>query len=68
MDKRTDEIKNLIKATGKAKRTKERMQLKEKANAACASLAAMDLIHNSLMVRLVTQTKSTMLKFKGNPC
>jgi len=51
MDKRTDEIKSLLKATGKAKGTKEKVQLREKTNAATASLVAMDLIHDRLMVR-----------------
>ncbi|KAF4637857.1 hypothetical protein G7Y89_g210 [Cudoniella acicularis] len=49
MDKRTDEIKALIKETCEAKGTKERMQLKEKTNAAAASLVAMDLIYDNLM-------------------
>jgi hypothetical protein len=54
IDKRTDEIKGLIKATGRAKGTKERVKLAERANAEFASLAAMDLIHSSLMVCLVS--------------
>jgi len=50
MDKRSDEIKDLIKATKEAKGAKERVLLAEKANAAVASLVAMELIHGSLMV------------------
>jgi len=68
MDKRTDEIRGLIEATGKAKGVKKRMQLAERANAAIASLAAMDLIRDSLMVCLTAHTKETMLKPVGNSC
>jgi hypothetical protein len=66
MDKRSDEIKNLIKASKEAKETKERVQLAEKANAVVASLVAMDLVHGSLIVCLVPRTKRTSLNLKGN--
>jgi hypothetical protein len=47
-----EEIKNLIKLTHRARGNKERKQLKEKTNAATASLVAMDMIYNSLIVSL----------------
>jgi hypothetical protein len=52
MDKRTDEIKALIRKANQAKGRKEKIRLKEKTNAATASLIAMDLIYGSLMVRI----------------
>ena len=66
MDKRSDEIKSLIKASKEAKGTKERVRLAEKANAAVASLVAMDLVHGSLVVCLVPRTTRTLLNLKGN--
>jgi len=52
MDKRTDEIKDLINVIKKAKRVKERVKLTEKANVAIMSFVTIGLIHNSLMVLL----------------
>ena len=54
MDKSTDEIKALIKATNQAKGIKERVKLAEKTNAQYATLAAMDLVHASLMVNILS--------------
>lgn len=50
IDKQSDEIKDLIKVTNRAKTIKEKRKLKEKTNAATASLIAMDLIYDSLVV------------------
>lgn len=50
IDKRTDEIKELIKATHQAKTRKERSKLREKTNATMLSLTAEGLIYDSLMV------------------
>ena len=52
MERCSEEIRNLIKLTHRARGNKERKQLKEKTNAATASLVAMDMIYNSLIVSL----------------
>jgi hypothetical protein len=62
MDKSTDEIKALIKATHKAKGSWERNRLKEKTNATAASLVAMDLIYGSLMVRTYAAQLTNVLR------
>lgn len=55
IEERTKEIKDLIMATQRAKGNTERKRLKEKTNAATASLVAIDLIYNNLIVRFPFQ-------------
>jgi hypothetical protein len=57
MDKHTDEIKHLIRATSQSNGRNERKRLKEKTNAAAASLVAMDLIYESLMVCVILDAR-----------